>query len=169
MPDSWTWKGTGAPWTRETPHGLWAVSELRPGGRAELRYAPFDDEGRLPVAPLAIGEFASAGDARLAADAYEAEEPPQLPDDLADALLSGDGEVGILAPGGGAFLLSLSDAAVTLSRDKGGIRTEWARLDQPRASGEGAGYARPPGHEEPAELDLAIMLRLVNRTGAATQ
>ena len=60
MPDGWTWKGAGAPWTLEAPHGVWAVSELRPGGRAELRYAPFDEEGRLPVAPLAIGEFASA-------------------------------------------------------------------------------------------------------------
>jgi hypothetical protein len=146
----------------ETPHGMWAVFELRPGGRAELRYAPFDEQGRLPVAPLTIGEFASAGDARFAADAYEAEEPPELPDDLADTLFPEGGEVEILAPGGRAFLLSLSDEAVILSHPEGSARIEWARLDQPRTSGDGPEYARPPGHEEPAELDLAIMLRLVN-------
>ena len=164
--NGWTWKGTGAPWTLEAPHGIWAVSELRPCGRAELRYASFDEEGRLPVAPLAIGEFASAVDARLAADLYEAIEPPELPDDLADAFLSGTGEVEVLAPDGRAFLLSLSDEAVTLSCNEGNGRSEWARLDQPRPSEDGPGYARPPGHEEPAELDLAIMLRLVNLAGA---
>ncbi|WP_157986073.1 hypothetical protein [Teichococcus vastitatis] len=145
-----------------TSHGMWAVFELRPGGRAELRYAPFDEQGRLLVAPLTIGEFASAGDARFAADAYEAEEPPALPDDLADTLFPGGGEVEILAPGGCAFLLSLSEEAVTLSHPEGDVRIEWARLNQPRTSGDGPEYARPPGHEEPAELDLAIMLRLVN-------
>jgi hypothetical protein len=169
MSDGWTWKGAGAPWTLEAPHGVWAVSELRPGGRAELRYAPFDEEGRLPVAPLAIGEFASAGDARLAADLYEAAEPPELPEDLADAFLPRGGETEILAPDGRAFLLSFSGEAVTLSRDEGSARSEWARLDQPRAPGDGPEYARPPGHQEPAELDLAIMLRLVNLTGAAAQ
>ena len=160
MSDGWTWKGVGAPWTLKTPHGLWVVSELWPGGRAELRYASFDAEGRLPVAPLAIGEFASAGDARLAADTYEAEDTPQLGDDLADAFFSG-GEAEIRPPGGRVFLLSLTDKAVTLSRYEGGVRTEWARLDQPRVSGDGPEYIRPPGHEEPAELDLTIMLRLV--------
>ena len=89
MSDGWTWKGAGAPWTLEAPHGVWAVSELRPGGRAELRYASFDEEGRLPIAPLTIGEFASAGDARLAADLYEAAEPPELPEDLVGAFLPG--------------------------------------------------------------------------------
>ena len=152
MSDGWTWKGAGAPWTLEAPHGVWAVSELRPGGRAELRYTSFDEEGRLPIAPLTIGEFASAGDARLAADLYEAGEPPELPEDLADAFLLGSGETEILASDGRAFLLSFSGEAVTLSRDEGSARCEWARLDQPRASGNGPKYARPPGHKEPAEL-----------------
>ena len=169
MSDGWTWKGAGAPWTLEAPHGVWAVSELRPGGRAELRYASFDEEGRLPIAPLTIGEFASAGDARLAADLYEAGEPPELPEDLADAFLLGSGETEILTPDGRAFLLSLSGEAVTLKRNEGSARCEWARLDQPRASGNGPKYARPPGHKEPAELDLAIMLRLVDLTGAAAK
>jgi hypothetical protein len=146
---------------------MWAVSELRPGGRAELRYASFDEEGRLPVAPLAIGEFASAADARLAADLYEATEPPELPDDLADAFFSGAGEAEVLAPDGRTFLLSLSDEAVTLSCNEGNARSEWARLDQPRPFKDGPEYARPPSHEEPTELDLAIMLRLVNLAGAA--
>ena len=163
MSDGWTRKGEGAPWMLEAPHGVWAVSELRPGGRAELRYAAFDEEGRLPVAPLAIGEFASAGDARFAADAYEAEKPPELRDNLADALASG-GEAEIQAAGGRVFLLTLTEKAVTLRRDEGGGRTEWARLDQPQASGNGPEYIRPPGHEEPAELDLAIMLRLAELT-----
>jgi hypothetical protein len=148
---------------------MWAVSELQPGGRAELRYASFDEEGRLPVAPLAIGEFASAVDARLAADLYEAVEPPELPDDLADAFFPGGGEAEILAPDGRAFLLSLSDEAVTLSCGEGNARSEWARLDQPQPPEDGPEYARPPSHEEPAELDLAIMLRLVNLTGAAAR
>ena len=169
MSDGWTWKGAGAPWTLETAHGVWAVSELRPGGRAELRYASFDEEGRLPIAPLTIGEFASAGDARLAADLYEAGEPPELPEDLADAFLLGSGETEILAPNGCAFLLSLSGEAVTLKRNEGSVRYEWARLNQPRASGDGPKYARPPGYEKPAELDLAIMLRLVDLTGAAAK
>src|SRR4051812_24698498 len=169
MSDGWIWKGTGAPWALETPHGVWAVAELRPGGRAELRYASFDEEGRLPVAPLAIGEFASAGDARLAADLYEAADAPELPENLARAFLLRGGETEILAPDGRAFLLSLSSKAVTLSRNEGSARSEWARLDRPRASGDGPEYARPPGHEEPVELDLAIMLRLVNLTGAAAQ
>ncbi|WP_157986045.1 hypothetical protein [Teichococcus vastitatis] len=122
----------------ETPHGMWAVFEHRPGGRTELRYASFDEAGRLPVAPLAIGEFASARDAKLAADAYEAEDPLQLPRELADAfLLDGSGEAEILAPDGHAVLLSLSDEAVILSREEGGARTEWARLDQPRTAGAG--------------------------------
>ena len=92
-----------------------------------------------------------------------------MPEDLADALLPRSGETEILAPDGRAFLLSFSGGAVTLSRDEGSPRSEWARLDQPRASGDGPEYTRPPGHQEPAELDLAIMLRLVNLTGAATQ
>ena len=167
MSDGWTWKGAGAPWTLAAAHGVWVVSELRAGGRAELHYASFDEEGRLPIAPLAIGEFASAGDARLAADLYEAAEPPRLPKNLVDAFLPGCGETEILAPDGRTFLLSLSGEAVTLSRDEGSARSEWARLDQPRASGDGPEYTRPPGHEEPAELDLAIMLRLVSRTSAA--
>ena len=169
MLDGWTWKGAGAPWTLEAAHGVWVVSEVRAGGRAELRYASFDEEGRLPVAPLPIGEFATAGDARLAADLYEAAEPPELPEDLADALLPEGGETEILAPNGRAFLLSFSGEAVTLSRNEGSARSEWARLEQPRASGDGPEYARPPGHEEPVELDLAIMLRLVDRTGTATK
>lgn len=168
MSDGWTWKGAGAPWTLGASHGVWAVSELRPGGRAELRYASFE-EGRLPIAPLAIGEFATAGDARLTADLYEAGEPPELPEDLADAFLLGSGETEILAPDGRAFLLSLSGEAVTLKRNEGSARYEWARLDQPRASGDGPKYARPPGHKEPAELDLAIMLRLVDLTGAGAK
>lgn len=163
MSDRWTRKGAGAPWTLKVPHGVWVVSELRPGGRAELRYASFDEKGRLPIAPLALGEFVSAGDARFAADAYEAEEPPRLHDDLADALAAG-GKAEIRAAGGHVFLLTLTDNAVTLSRDEDGGRTEWARLDQPQASGNGPEYVRPPGHEEPAELDLAIMLRLAELT-----
>jgi len=149
------------------PHGVWAVAELWAGGRAELRYASFNEEGRLPVAPLAIGEFASAGDARLAANLYEAAERPRLPHALSNAFLQGGGEAEIMAPDGRAFLLSLSDEAVTLSSHEGGTKFEWARPDQPRATEEGAEYARPPGHEEPAALDLAIMLRLVNAMGAA--
>lgn len=157
----------GAPWTLNAPHGVWAVSELRPGGRAELRYAPFDDEGGLRVAPLTIGEFASVGDARFAADAYEAEEPPELPDDLADTFLPGDGEAEIQAPDGRVFLLSLTEEAVTLSLGEGDARTEWARLDQPRVFGDDPEHGRPPGHEEPAELDLAIMVELTERMGSA--
>ena len=167
MSNGWTWKGAGAPWRREPLHGVWAVAELRPGGRAELRYASFDEEGRLPVALLAIGEFASFRDARLAADFYEAREPPELPEDLADAFPPWSGETEILTPDGRAFLLSFSGEVVTLSRDEGSARSEWARLDQPRASGDGPEYGRPPGHEEPAELDLTIMLRLVKLTRAA--
>lgn len=167
MPDGWRWKGSGAPWTREARHGVWAVSELRPGGRAELRYAPFDEEGRLPFAPLAIGEFASAGHARLAADLYEAAQPPTLPEDLEAAFLSGTGEIEISGPDGRVFLLSCSDEAVTLSCDDGGARSEWARLDQPRASGDGPDHPRPPNHPEPSQMDLAIMFRLVHAVSPA--
>ena len=167
MPGGWTWKGAGAPWMREAVHGVWAVSELRPGGRAELRYAPLNEEGRLPLAPLAIGEFASARDARLAADLYEAAEPPQLPEDLERAFLSGTGEIEISGPDGRAFLLSCSGEAVTLSQDESGARCEWARLDQSQASGDGPEYPRPPNHQEPARIDLAIMFWLVHATGAA--
>ncbi|MFC0387859.1 hypothetical protein [Muricoccus vinaceus] len=118
------------------------------------------------MTPMAVGEFASAGGARLAAEAYEAEEPPELRDELADAFLSG-GEAEIQAASGQAFLLSLTDKAVTLSRIEGSALTEWARLDQPRTSGEGPEYMRPPRCEAPAELDLAIMLKIV--TLASTQ
>jgi hypothetical protein len=125
--------------------------------------------GRLSVAPLAIGEFASARDARLTADLYEAEEPLELPEGIADALLPNGGVTEILAPDGRSFLLSLSGEAVTLTSSQGSARSEWARLDQPRVSTGGPEYARPPRYQEPAELDLAIMLRLVNLTGTAAK
>jgi hypothetical protein len=83
--------------------------------------------------------------------------------------LSGAGEAEVLAQDGRAFLLSLSDEAVTLSCNEGNARSEWARLDQPRLSEDGLEYARPPGQEEPAKLDLAIMLRLVNLAGTAAR
>jgi len=167
MSDGWTWKGVGAPWVLETPHGVWAVSELRPGGCAELRYAPFDERGRLPVAPLTMGEFAFAEHAKLAADLYEAAEPPELPEDLKYAFFPGGGETEVLGPGGHVFRISFLGGAVTLSRAEGSVNSILARLDQPRAFGDGPEYGRPPGHQEPAELDLAIMVRLVNSMGGA--
>ena len=167
MPGGWRWKGAGAPWMREACHGVWAVSELRPGGRAELRYAPFDEDSHLPFAPLAIGEFASARYARLAADLYETAEAPKLPEELEAAFLSGTGEIKISGPDGRVFLLSCSDEAVTLSRDDGSLRSEWARLDQPRASGNGPEYPRPPNHLEPTRMDLAIMFHLLHAMSAA--
>jgi hypothetical protein len=161
MSAGWAWKGSGSPWTLEAPHGVWAVSELRPGGRAELRYASFDKGGRLSVAPLAIGEFASARDARLTADLYEAEEPLELPEGIADALLPNGGVTEILAPDGRSFLLSLSGEAVTLTSSQGSARSEWARLDQPRVSTRicaaaplpGTGGARSCYHAQAREPD----------------
>jgi hypothetical protein len=152
---------------REALHGVWAVSDLRPGGRAELRYAPFDEKGHLPLAPLAIREFASAWEARLVADLYEAAQAPTIPEDLEDSFLSGTGEIEILGLDGRFFLLSCSGEAVILSRVDDGTRAEWARLDQPRAPGGGPEYPPPPNHPVPARLDLAIMFRLVHATGAA--
>ena len=166
MSDGWTWKGVGAPWVLEVSHGVWAVSELRLGGRAELRYAPFNEEGHLPFTPLAIGEFASAGDARLAADLFEAADTAKLPEDLENALLSGTGEIEIMGPDGRAFLLSYSGEAVTLSRDEGRAWSEWARLDQPRVSGEGPEHPRPPNKQEQARTALAIMFRVLHAMGA---
>ena len=165
MLNHWTRKGPEAPWVWPVSHGTWLIAKLGKEKAVELRYASLDQNGRLPTVPLALGEFGSAFEAMLAVDLYEACPAPALSDHYLQALLAEpEGELSLPTPRGTRLLMGHSPEGVWLAIAKLKLPAAVvAIMRRPMRSAAGLYmHARPPGHDDPTELDIRIMAEIVD-------
>ncbi len=156
----WTGEpGRARPGQLAMPHGLWQVTPPGADGRVELCYARCDEHGLLPGLPLPIGEFAASAEAALIAEVYEAalagEPPPDAPPlDVPVRLLGPEGE----------FVLDMGETRLTLrfeaARRGGRADVAWMHRERHLPDRSFVEAERPPGIEDPAALDAAILLRI---------
>jgi len=164
MLSHWTRKVPGAPWVRQVRHGTWLIAQLGDDRAVELRYASLDQNGRLPTVPLPLGEFESVFEAMLAVDLYEARPTPAMSENHVQALLAEPGgKLSLPAPSGTRLLLGHSPEGVWLGIAKLEMpMTVVAIMRPPRLSAAGNSvHGRPPGHEDPTELDIRIMAEIL--------
>ena len=158
MTVSWRQKaGPGAPLQFRAAHGLWQISAPNPREDSmELGYVRQDARGRLPGVPLPIGVFSSAAEAILAVELYEA----ALAGEQVSGVPMGKGGAARVLAEGGDLVVEATEADLRLVGERpGGVRSTVARLQRPGPRGEdGFGvFERPPGVEDPAGIDAAIL------------
>ncbi len=149
--------GAGAPLRFRAAHGLWHISapDAREGS-VELGYVRQDARGRLPGVPLPIGVFSSAAEAMIAVELYEA----ALAGRAVLGVPTGEGSAVRVLAKGGDLAIERTDADSRLVGERlDGVRYTIARLHRPGPRGEdGFGaFERPPGVEDPAGIDAAIL------------
>ena len=122
----------------------------------ELGYVRQDAGGRLPTVPLPIGVFSSAAEAMLAVELHEAalagEPGPGAP-------IGRDGVARVLAVGGDLVMERTETDLLLTGEGRDGVRFTIARLHRPapREADGFTAFERPPGIEDPAGLDEAIL------------
>jgi hypothetical protein len=149
--------GAGAPLHFRAAHGLWQISAPDPReGSVELGYVRQDARGRLPGVPLPIGVFSSAAEAMLAVELYEA----ALAGEAVPGVPTGKGGAARVLADGSDLVIEKTEADLLLVGERpDGVRSTIARLHRPGPRGEdGFGaFERPPGIEDPAGIDAAIL------------
>ena len=122
----------------------------------ELGYVRQDARGRLPTVPLPIGVFSSAAEAMLAVELHEAALAGKP---VPGAATGKDGVTRVLATGGDLVIERTETDLLLTGERRGGVRSTIARLHRPgpRGADGSAPFERPPGIQDPAGIDEAIL------------